>query len=277
MLRILHCSDLHFGKPSRPEQVAALEHAIATETLSAIVISGDLSQRHRVSELERAARFVRLCEDRAPTVVIPGNHDCRWWTAPMGFGSYYGMFERYRTYIRSDLEPRVSIPGATIVGVNSSHGIQRYTLTTRPRDLSVVGAIRGRQWERARSVFATAPDGDFKVLVMHHNLLRGNLSNRWGLASRAFGIVDAAHTGADLVCCGHDHEERVEEVDVARRKLIVSTAGTLTNRSRGGRPGSWNMIELEDGVVRITMNEWHEEGRAFRQARKNAYVMRRAK
>ena len=51
-----------------------------------------------------------------------------------------------------------------------------------------------------------APQGDLKVLVMHHNLLRGNLSNRWGLASRALGIVDASLTGADVVCCGHDHE-----------------------------------------------------------------------
>ena len=160
--------DLHFGRPSIPAQVEALESYVASESLDAIVISGDLSQRTRRREFARAAQFVRRCESRASTVVVPGNHDCAWWTAPMGLGDYYGMYGRYREYIRNDLEPHVRIAGATIVGLNSAHGIQKYTITSRPRDLSVVGAVRGRQWERARVAFAcsevsggngNAPDG----------------------------------------------------------------------------------------------------------------------
>ncbi len=255
-MRILHVSDLHFGKPSIPEQVVALEGVIATDPLDAIVISGDLSQRTRRREFERAAAFVRKCESRAPTVVVPGNHDCAWWTALLGTGDYYGMFSRYRQYIRSDLEPKVSIRGATIVGLNSAHGIQPYTLTTRPRDLSVVGAVRGRQWEYVRQTFAMAPPSDLKVLVLHHNVLKGKLSNRWGLASREFGVVDAAHTGADVVCCGHDHEERIDSVDLGRRRMVVSTAGTMTDRTRGGRPGSWNLIEADARQVRVELHEW---------------------
>jgi len=266
-MRILHASDLHFGRPSVPAQVAALEAFIAREPLDAIVISGDLSQRTRRAEFRRAGAFVRRCEERAPTVVVPGNHDCAWWTAFLGVGDYYTMFARYRESIHADLEPRTRIPGATIVGLNSAHGIQSYTLTTRPRDLSVVGAVHSRQWERARVAFALAPPGDLKVLVVHHNILRGNLSNRWGLASRAFGIVDAAHTGADVVCCGHDHEERIEEVEAARRKFVVSTAGTLTDRARGRRPGSWNLIELARGELSVSLYEWNDAARDFSRAR----------
>jgi 3',5'-cyclic AMP phosphodiesterase CpdA len=272
--RILHVSDLHFGRPSVPAQVAALEAFIAREALDAIVISGDLSQRTRRAEFQRAGAFVRRCEERAPTVVVPGNHDCAWWSAFLGAGDRYGMFARYREYIRSDLEPRVSIPGATIVGINSAHGIQSYTLTTRPRDLSIVGAVRGRQWENVRRAFSLAPPGDLKVLVVHHNILRGKLSNRWGLASRAFGIVDASYTGADVVCCGHDHEERVEEVEAARRKVVVSTAGTLTDRARGGRPGSWNLIENDDGVLSISLYEWSDAARDFTRARVSTWTRR---
>lgn len=267
MTRILHASDLHFGRHSVPEQVAALEAYIASVPFDAIVISGDLSQRTRRKEFERAGAFVRRCEERAPTVVVPGNHDCAWWTSFLGAGHRYAMFSRYREYVRSDLEPRVSVPGATIVGLNSAHGIQPYTLTTRPRDLSVVGAVRGRQWERARMAFSLAPPTDLKVLVLHHNVLRGNLSKRWGLASRAFGIVDASHTGADIVCCGHDHEERVEEVQSARRGFVVSTAGTLTDRTRGGRPGSWNLIEYDGAILSVTLHEWSASAREFTRAR----------
>lgn len=273
-MRFLHVSDLHFGKPSIPAQVAALEAFIASESLDAIIVSGDLSQRTRAREFERAAKFLHRCESRAPTIVVPGNHDCAWWSAFLGFGDREGMFSRYREYIRSELEPVMRIPGATFVGLNSAHGIQSYTLTTRPRDLTVVGAVRGRQWERARVQFALSPANDFKVLVFHHNLLKGKLSNRWGLASRAFGIVDAAHTGADLVCCGHDHEERIEDVEVARRHLVVSTAGTLTDRSRGGRPGSWNLISVTPTHVGVDLYEWAESGE-FRRARQSAYARRR--
>ena len=270
-MRILHASDLHFGRHSVTAQVEALEAFIAREPLDAIVISGDLSQRTRRHEFERASAFVRRCEERAPTVVVPGNHDCAWWTAPLGFGDYYGMFSRYREAIRSDLEPTVRIPGATIVGVNSAHGVQSYTLTKRPRDISVVGAVRGRQWERARVAFSLAPAADLKVLVVHHNILRGTLSQRWGLASRDFGIVDASHTGAQLICCGHDHEERVEEVAAARRRFIVSTASTLSDRVRGEKPGSWNLIHIDASTVSVELMEWGDAAREFRRARKNTY------
>ena len=267
MTRILHVSDLHFGRHSDSAQVAALEGWIARESLDAIVISGDVSQRTRHKEFERAGAFVRRCEARAPTVVVPGNHDCAWWGGLFGVNDHYEMFARYRQHVRSDLEPRISIPGATIVGVNSAHGIQSYTLTARPRDLSVVGAVRGRQWDRARMAFSLAPSTDLKVLVLHHNILRGKISKRWGLASREFGIVDAAHTGADLICCGHDHEEQVEEIQSARRRIVVSTAGTLTSRSRGGRPGSWNVIDYDGAILSVSLYEWDAAAREFNRAR----------
>jgi 3',5'-cyclic AMP phosphodiesterase CpdA len=265
-MRILHVSDLHFGRHSVAAQVAELERFIAAESLDAIIVSGDLSQRTRRREFERASAFVRRCEAAAPTLVVPGNHDCAWWAGMLGTGGEYAMFRRYREYIRSDLEPTLHVPGATIVGLNSAHGIQSYTLTTRPRDLSVVGAIRGRQWERARLAFALAPASNLRVLVFHHNLLRGNISRRWGLANRASGVVDAALTGAHLVCCGHDHEQDAREVKVADGHMVVSTAGTLTDRTRGGLPGSWNLIEADQTRIVVAIHEWQRDG-TFQRAR----------
>jgi 3',5'-cyclic AMP phosphodiesterase CpdA len=273
-VRILHTSDIHYGPHALPEQVEALEGYIKRESLDAIIISGDLSQRSRRREFEAASKFVRRCEARAPTIVVPGNHDCSWWMAPMGLGNYYSMFSRYREFIRSDLEPTVRIAGATIVGVNSSHGIQKYTLTTRLRDPSNVGAVRGRQWERVRMAFAMAPADDLRIIVVHHNLLKGAHSHRWGLATRKWGIVDAGSTGADIVCCGHDHEERIEQLEVGRRRMIVSTASTMSDRRRAGRPNSWNLIEADVAKVAIHLMEWNDSAREFRQARSNTYARR---
>ncbi|HXE82053.1 MAG TPA: metallophosphoesterase, partial [Gemmatimonadales bacterium] len=65
-LRLLHVSDLHFGRHSVAEQVEGLERMINAETFSAIVIAGDLTQRTRSREYARARKFVELADGRAP-------------------------------------------------------------------------------------------------------------------------------------------------------------------------------------------------------------------
>ncbi len=271
-LRLLHLSDLHFGRPSVAAQIEEVENILDREKFSAIVISGDLSQRSRSREFDRARSFLESCETHAPVMVVPGNHDVAWWACPLGVGSREKMYERYRRYIREDLEPVVRIPGATLVGLNSAQGIQPYTLTTRPRDLSVVGALRAEQWASAKKSFDAAPAGDLKVLVFHHNLLRGDLSNRWGLASRAAGIESALGTGADLVLCGHDHDEKVDQISVGGRKMVVACASTLTNRVRGGGPGAINFIDVDALTITVNDWEWSEKIGTFARAKWARYT-----
>ena len=263
MPRILHVSDLHFGAPSVPEQVAALEQIVEQGRFNAIVISGDLTQRTRRREFAQAQAFIARCEKHGPVFTIPGNHDTAWWMAPAGIGITGLMHARYRKYINESLEPVLRIPGITIVGLNSSHGIQPFTLTARPRDLSVVGAIKDEQWASARAAFSASPAGDLKVLVVHHNILRGRLSNRWGLVNREAGIAQAAGTGADIVLCGHDHQERIEQVRVGDRLLVVSTANTLTTRVRGDLPASFNMVSAADETITVTPWLWNEKALSF--------------
>jgi 3',5'-cyclic AMP phosphodiesterase CpdA len=185
----------------------------------------------------------------------------------MGIGSRAAVYARYRAFIRDALEPVLRIPGATIVGLNSAHGIQPYTLTLRLRDLSVVGALRKAQWARAAEAFKAAPAGDLKVLVFHHNLLRGDLSHRWGLANRARGIEQALATGADLVLCGHDHDEKVDQVSRGDRRMVVACASTLTTRVRGGGPASINFIEADDAAITVSDWEWSAAAGTFARAK----------
>ena len=272
MPRLLHVSDLHFGAPSIPAQVEALEALITRERFDAVVISGDISQRTRTREFRRGREFIAFAERFAPVLIVPGNHDVAWWTDPMGLGSHTAMYTRYRNWIRDDLEPVLRLPGVTLVGLNSSHGVQPYTLTLRPRDLSVVGSLRPTQFERAATVFASAPAADLKVLVLHHNLLRGRLSNRWGLANRALGVEQAAATGADLVLCGHDHEERVEQVTHGARRFVTACASTLTDRVRGGGPSSIHLIESNEATVTVRTLAWQNEPRNFVEAKRGRFA-----
>ena len=59
MTRVLHASDLHFGKPAVPEQIEAIEAVIQEQKFDVVAISGDLTQRSRSGEFQRARAFIR--------------------------------------------------------------------------------------------------------------------------------------------------------------------------------------------------------------------------
>ncbi|MBL0172756.1 MAG: metallophosphoesterase [Gemmatimonadaceae bacterium] len=251
-MRVLHISDIHCGHPFVAEHVAAAESLAASQAFNAIVVSGDMAQRARVHEFERARDIVNRFRAIAPTLVVPGNHDTAWWHAPFGFGDVARMHERYRQYISDDLEPTLRLPGLSIVGLNSAQGTMPATLTWYPRDWRVKGGLTTAQLERARACLAASPAGDLRLLVVHHNVVRGRLSRRWGLA-RPLEMLDAiAVMRPHVVCSGHDHEERVEVVERATGRFIASTANTLSNRMRRHRPSSLTVIEAQGAVVTVT-------------------------
>ena len=68
-LRILHVSDLHFGRPAVPEQIEAIEAAVAADHFDVVAVSGDLSQRARAGEFQRAAVFLRDARRVSQTIV----------------------------------------------------------------------------------------------------------------------------------------------------------------------------------------------------------------
>ena len=255
-MRILQVSDVHFGRHAVVAHLAAVARRIAEHRYDLVVVAGDLTQRNFRGQFRAARSFLDAAAALSKVFVVPGNHDVAWWWKPVGLGLRWPMLRGYRKWISDDLEPVLQLPGVTVVGLNSCHGIQPYTLTTRLRDLSVVGAIRPAQWERAGSAFAKAPAGDLKVLVFHHNLLRGDLSNRWGLVNRAAGVDEALATGADLVLNGHDHQTRIEPVERGARRMVVSHSTTLCDRTRGGLPAAFQEIEIAPGAFTVRACTW---------------------
>ena len=262
-MRIFHVSDLHFGRPAVPEQIDAIEEMIQRERYDVVAISGDVSQRARAGEFQRAKAFIRDAEKVSRTICVPGNHDVRWWFAPLGLGDETRMYEGYRAYISPDLEPVLRLPGATIVGLNTSHGIRRQTLTWNLRDLSIIGFLTREQIDRARTEFERSPAGDTRVIVMHHNPVKGELSQRHGLKNTKKILGAFAEMGVDAVLCGHDHQEAIHYVEHTRKGTVISTAGTVSNRSRGGRPSSLNVLDIQHKQVQTTTYVWTPERREF--------------
>jgi len=119
----------------------------------------------------------------------------------------------------------------------------------------VKGHLPRAALERAAAAFARAP-GALRVLVVHHNVLKGNLSGRWGLARPQVALDGIARSGADIVCCGHDHEEGIGTIERDGRRVVVSTAGTLSTRGRGRRPPSFNLLVCTPQSIRVEVHRF---------------------
>ena len=258
-VQILHVGDLHFGGVADILQIEALERLLPDLRPDAVVISGDISQRSRHGEFQRARAFVHLARETAPVLVIPGNHDVQWWWRPFVPFSKDVVYRKYRRYFGDDLTPTLTLPGtAVLASALTAHGVAWGSLTPRLRDIAVKGHLPKKEAQRVRQVFAAAEPGVARVLVVHHNVLRGTISKRMGLARWKGAQKRILESGADVVLCSHDHEEGA---DLLGGRVVVSTAGTLSTRSRPGKAPSFSMVTIDDAAVQVTFFRWNAKDR----------------
>ena len=271
-VQILQLADLHFGALADIRQIEALEAMIPDLHPDVVVVAGDITQRARHGEFQRARAFARLATRTAPVYVLPGNHDVRWWTRPLIPFAKSALYRKYVRYFGDDLAPTLRVPGAIIAGALTAHGVAWGSLTWRLRDLAVKGHLPKREYLRVQQLFREAAPELARVLVVHHNVVRGEISRRMGLARWRQAERRIVDSGADVVLCGHDHQEGAEVVD---GKVVVSTTGTLCSRSRGGRPSCFNFVTIEPTAVQVTFFRWEAERARFKASDTHAFARTR--
>jgi 3',5'-cyclic AMP phosphodiesterase CpdA len=231
--------------------IDSLDAMIQAERFDVVAASGDLSQRSKAGEFQRALVFLQRAARYSATISVPGNHDVAWW-----FGVPERMYANYRRWISPTLEPVLHVPGATLVGLNTAHGVAWDTLTWNPRDVSIVGSLREAQVAWAAQQFTP---GDARVIVMHHNPTFGALSQRYGITRPHRALRALAAANVDLVLSGHDHQEAI----VVEGRMVISVAGTVSSRSRGHRPQSVNVCTITRETVEVKTLVWN--GRGFEE------------
>ncbi len=139
-VQILHLSDPHFGGLADIRQIEAVERMIPDLRPDAVVISGDVAQRARHGEFQRARAFVNLARETSPVHIMPGNHDVQWWWRPFIPFDKRAIYTKYRGYFGDDLTPTLTIPGAVIASALTSHGMAAPQRTAR-RHLAAHGFV----------------------------------------------------------------------------------------------------------------------------------------
>jgi|SRR5579862_222115 len=252
MRTIVHLSDLHFGAIDR-RLISPLIATIAVVNPDLVAVSGDLTQRARVSQFREARAFLDALN--RPLLVVPGNHDIPLYDLARRFVS---PLARYRRYITADLAPEFSDREIVVVGLNSTR-----SLSWRHGP----GRLNRRQVVQAAARLQSANPGAIKIVVTHHpfDLPAGKHARHLiGRAHMAMGWLAAA--GADLFLAGHLHVAHIgqtaERYQIAGHSALVIQAGTLSRRERG-EASSFNVIRIDGGTVGIDRYSWIERAGQF--------------
>ena len=257
MLTILHGSDLHFGRPFDARVADVFKRTIREISPDLLVLSGDFTQRAKVSEYQEAREFLRAFPD-LPIVVTPGNHDVPLYRV---WERLFAPHRNYREFISPDLDTLTVISGATVVSLNS----------TAPLRTIVNGRIRDRQLLFASEAFQQAPEGDLRVLVVHHHLASApdyepdQVLPGFQRCLDAFGKMNV-----DLILGGHLHRSFIaNSLDAfsgqdAETGIVIAHSGTTTSRrgrARERNKNSFNLIGITgDQMVITPYLHWESEG-----------------
>lgn len=266
-LRILHVSDLHFGPPYVERVGETLLSQAAELEPDAIVVSGDLTQRARREQFQDARRFLDRLPD-VPTLVVPGNHDVPLWRLAERLLEPRRL---YREYISAQLDPVLRLPGAILVGIDS----------TSPRRAISNGRIHLDQLDHCARVFEGAPDDAVRIVVAHHHFAPAPDYARDQTMPRSRRAIDRfVELGVELILGGHLHRSYIGNTldlypgNERDQGIIIVQCGTSTSRrgrAREREKNTFNLIRLDGRMIRITHYMFFEDEAYFSPSSRHAF------
>jgi 3',5'-cyclic-AMP phosphodiesterase len=232
-VRIVQISDIHVGSGLfRPELLdAAIEETNALEP-DLVAIAGDLTMEGYRWEFEEAKGYLDRLECQN-VVVVPGNHDAK--------NVGYRHFEEFFGLREGAVTVNVPEGEAKIVALDS----------TKP-DLDE-GEVGREHYAWIDSEFRNWERGP-KIVIVHHHIPAVPGTGRDVNNLRDAGDVMAIfrELKVDMVLSGHRHVPYVWSISGVR---VVHSGTASSMRVRGTMPPSYNVIEIDDQSVRITLKQ----------------------
>ena len=230
----------------------ALTASVAAAKPDLVVVSGDLTQRARRQEFKDARQFLDGLP--IPQIVVPGNHDVPLYNV---FARALWSLERYKRYIREDLEPYYADGEIAVAGINTAR-----SLTFKD------GRINRDQADRSCARLAESGPGVTRIIVTHHPFDVPDIDGGHGILGRArMAMAKFADHGVDLILSGHLHISRISEsaarYEVLGHSLLMIQAGTAASTRRREEVNSYNIIRIERPRVSIECFDWNNDRSAF--------------
>ena len=248
MGRVLHFSDVHFGREHGEAVAATVDYAHAVPN-DLVLVTGDITQRGYRREFEAAGRWLEALPE--PVFVTVGNHDVPYWNVPDRLFRPWRRFERATGHPAHDHEFRSD--RLMVRGVTTARGWQARLNWSK-------GVIDLHQTRRAAEALETAPPRALKILACHHPLVEmigapmtGDVI-RGAAAARIF-----TEAGVDLIATGHTHQPFALPLDAGGARSYAVGCGTLSHRERGAPP-SFNRIDWDEETVIVTAMTWRGAG-----------------
>ena len=252
--RVLHVSDLHVGKHDAALPMDGLRTLARELEPDLLLATGDLANRGRRAELERAAEILRSLE--LPLLAVPGNHD-QPYTVPARFTQTLDEWER----VFGTAEPVFESPELAVVGLSSVRPWRQQG-----------GALSSEALARATTHLRQAPVGALRAVALHHHLAAPpwRAPRKHPLSDRDRVLRDLEAAGAELVVGGHVHQASVAEVrefrasDGAREGMLVLATAPGLGRPRPRRLGEAQgamVYECDERTLTVRTHAW--DGASF--------------
>lgn len=233
-----HLADIHFGT----EDSAALDAArevILSSGASALVVSGDLTQRGKRSEFLAAREYLESFA--LPVLSVPGNHDTPLLHLGARVSDPFGRYDNHLAQYSGDIDTEAAL----IRGLNTSRGWQA-------RSNWAEGSVN---LSRLDAALAPPPSGSrrLRAIACHHPFLhpakaRLRTSTRRGReASRRL-----AASGVSVLLTGHVHTPHAEIIAEPEGRYLAISAGTLSTRLRAELP-SFNLLTVGPNCLTLSV------------------------
>lgn len=235
-MRIVHISDLHFGR-ARAELVDPLLTVIAALAPDLVVMSGDLTQRAKAAEFRDGMAMMRRIA--APVLMVPGNHDMPLYNLGVRL---FAPFSRWRRWV-GEPSPMMRGPEFLILGMNTADPFAHER-----------GRIRGAELARVCAALRDTGRDHLRVVVMHHPLTVPVGIDKDPMRGAAGAAEDLIAAGVDVVLSGHLHNWGADPFAArgnGRAALFVQAGTGLSTRLRG-QVNDFNLIEAEGDRIDVT-------------------------
>lgn len=244
MRKLLHLSDLHFGRVDQMllEPLIKLAHHLRPDL---VAVSGDLTQRARSTQFREARAFLDALP--MPQLIVPGNHD-----VPLVnvLARFTRPLTKYRRYITDDLQPSFQDEELIALGVNTARSLTLYG-----------GRINRTQMHWAQQQMRRADGNVFKLVVSHHPFDVPPGHNERHIVGRAAqAMLALAECGTDIFLAGHLHLSHTgytaRRYNIEGHSALVIQAGTAVSTRHRGELNSFNVLTLDFPRVTVERYVW---------------------